>query len=147
MKKLLGILVLGLLWCNIVLSETVAEKRTLYISNNLSAEFTECRQYYLIGIEAIKTHDPDSELINQYFNASKTAGEIAYALGVEAGMSDEAMLARSELLTDVMMKSINNNWANMSVLILKYAEFCKDLIENPEERNQYWINKAHEKYK
>ena len=54
------------------------------------------------------------------------------------------------LLTSVaitVQKSINNDFTNMSVLFLEYGEFCKSLIDTPEIRNQYWINKAFEKYK
>ena len=46
-----------------------------------------------------------------------------------------------------MFKSINNDFTNMSVLFLKYGKLCKNLIDKPEIRSQYWINKAFEKYK
>ena len=46
-----------------------------------------------------------------------------------------------------MLKPLNNNYANISILLNKYGEKCKSMIETPEVRNQYWINKASEKYK
>ncbi len=32
-------------------------------------------------------------------------------------------------------------------VVKKYGEKCKSMIETPEVRNQFWINKANEKYK
>ena len=39
------------------------------------------------------------------------------------------------------------NLSNLIIILLnKYGEKCKSMIETPEVRNQYWINKANEKY-
>ena len=147
MKKFLGILVLVLLWCNISFAETTEEKRSHYIYNNLSLEYTECQHYYLIASEAVKTNDPDTNMIKNFLQSSKLSSELAFMYGQEAGMTVEAMLARAEILVKEMLKPLNNNYANISILLNKYGEKCKSMIETPEVRNQYWINKANEKYK
>ena len=147
MKKLLGIIVLSLLWSSFALAETVEEKRSSYIYNNLSSEYTECQHYYLIASEAMKTNDPDAKIIKNALDSSKLAGELAFMYGDEAGMTVDGMLARSKLFVDVMLKSMDNNYANISVLLIEYGEKCKSMIETPEVRNQFWINKANEKYK
>ena len=147
MKKLLGIVVLGLLWCNISFSETIEEKRSHYIYNNLSSEYSECQHYFLIGSEALKTNNPDPKVVKNFVDSSKLAGKLSFMYGQEAGMAVEAMLARTNLIVDDMLKSLNNNYANISILLVKYGEKCKAMIDNPEIRNQYWINKAYEKYK
>ena len=147
MKKLFSkILVLGLLLSGNVYSETTEEKRSLYIYNNLSSEYTECQHYYLIASEAVKTNDPDSDVIKNFLQSSKLSSELAFMYGQEAGMTVEAMLARTKILVKEMLKPLNNNYANISILLNKYGEKCKSMIETPEVRNQYWINKANEKY-
>ena len=147
MKKLFSkILVLGLLLSGNVYSETTEEKRSLYIYNNLSSEYTECQHYYLIASEAVKTNDPDSDVIKNFLQSSKLSSELAFMYGQEAGMTVEAMLARTKILVNEMLKPLNNNYANISILLNKYGEKCKSMIDTPEVRNQYWINKANEKY-
>ena len=147
MKNLLGIITLGLLMISSAYAETVEEKRSHYIYNNLSSEYMECQHYYLIASEAMKTNDPDSKIIKNAVDSSKLAGELAFMYGDEAGMTVDGMLARSKLYVDDMLKSMDNNYANISVLLIKYGEKCKSMIETPEVRNQFWINKANEKYK
>ena len=147
MKIFLSILVVGFLLSGNVYSETTEEKRSLYIYNNLSSEYTECQHYYLIASEAVKTNDPDSDVIKNFLQSSKLSSELAFMYGQEAGMTVEAMLARTKILVNEMLKPLNNNYANISILLNKYGEKCKSMIETPEVRNQYWINKASEKYK
>lgn len=146
MKIFLSILVVGFLLSGNVYSETTEEKRSLYIYNNLSSEYTECQHYYLIASEAVKTNDPDSDVIKNFLQSSKLSSELAFMYGQEAGMTVEAMLARTKILVNEMLKPLNNNYANISILLNKYGEKCKSMLETPEVRNQYWINKANEKY-
>jgi hypothetical protein len=147
MKIFLSILVVGFLLSGNVYSETTEEKRSLYIYNNLSSEYTECQHYYLIASEAVKTNDPDSDVIKNFLQSSKLSSELAFMYGQEAGMTVEAMLARTKILVNEMLKPLNNNYANISILLNKYGEKCKSMIDTPEVRNQYWINKANDKYK
>jgi len=85
-------------------------------------------------------------VIKNFLQSSKLSSELAFMYGQEAGMTVDGMLARSKLFVDEMLKSMDNNYANISVLLIKYGEKCKSMIETPEVRNQYWINKANEKY-
>ena len=147
MKKTLLIIVLSLFLGGNTYAETTEEKRSLYIYNNLSSEYTECQHYYLIASEAVKTNDPDSDVIKNFLQSSKLSSELAFMYGQEAGMTVDGMLARSKLFVDEMLKSMDNNYANISVLLVRYGEKCKSMIETPEVRNQFWINKANEKYK
>ena len=146
MKKLLAIIVLGLLFSGNVSAETLEKKRGNYIYNNLSFEYNECQHYFMIMSEAIRTNNPDPKLIKNYVDNSKLVGDIAFMYGEDANMSLDGMLARSKQISDKMLKSLSNNFANIAVLQVKYADLCKGLVESPELRNQYWINKANKKY-
>ena len=145
MKKLF--LLFYILSISTSFAETIEEKRSNYIYNNLSLEYTECQHYYLIASEAVKTNNPDSNTIKNFLQSSKLSSELAFMYGQEAGMTVEAMLARTEILVKEMLKPLNNNYANISILLNKYGEKCKSMLETPEIRNQFWINKAYEKYK
>ena len=147
MKKLLGIVVLGLFYCNLSMAESIDQKRNRYIYNNLSMDYNACQHYFLIMSEALRENNGDPAVVKNYVDSSKLASELAFSYGLKSGVSNEAMLARSKILIDEMFKSINNDFTNMSVLFLKYGKLCKNLIDKPEIRSQYWINKAFEKYK
>jgi len=145
-KKLFGIIIL-VLWCNVSVSETTEEKIDNYIYNNLSFEYIECQHYLMIMSEALRTNNPDPKLIKNYVDNAKLVSDIAFSYGEEAGMSLEGMIARSKQISNKMLKSLDNNFANIAVIQVKYADLCRSLIESPEIRNQFWINKANEKYK
>ncbi|WP_440928776.1 hypothetical protein [Candidatus Pelagibacter sp.] len=146
MKKQILIILITLGFVENVFAETLQEKIDKYIFNNLSFEYIECQHYLMIMSEALKTNNPDPKLVKNYVDNAKLVSEIAFMYGEEAGMSIEGMLARSKQISDKMLKSLNNNFANIAVIQVKYADFCKSLIETPEIRNQYWIIKAQEKY-
>jgi len=147
MKKLFStILVLGLLLSGNTNAETVQEKIDNYVFNNLSFEYTECQHYLMIMSEALKTNNPDPAIIKNYVENAKLVSDIAFMYGEEAGISIEAMMARSKQISNKMLKSLDNSFANISVIQLEYSDKCRSMIETPEVRNQYWLNKAFKKY-
>ena len=115
MKKLLGIVVLGLLLVSNVYGETVDQKRNHYIYNNLSMDYNACQHYFLIMSEALKTNDSDPSKVKNFVDSSKLASQLAFSYGVDAGLTNEAMLARSKILINEMLKSINNDFTNIEI--------------------------------
>jgi hypothetical protein len=57
---------------------------------------------------------------------------LQYATGKLAGMSDEAT-AHFAMVLDSINNDIDKNCVNISVIIKKYAKFCKALAENPDQ--------------
>jgi hypothetical protein len=77
---------------------------------------------------------------NMDASSFKQSGEFAYMLAAKAS-NDKVTQARIELDVKAMMKEIDNNWSNGAILINKYGESCKEIIENPEGRLEYWLSK------
>ena len=144
-KKTLKIVVLSLLLSGNAYTETNTEKIQKYISNNLSYEYIECLQFYQILHEATKD-EASAKLLKNLKAGADLASEAAFYHGVEAGMSNEGLVARMKIIVKQLLKSMDNNYANISVLTLEYGEKCKDMIQNPENRNNYWLQKGIEKY-
>ena len=44
------------------------------------------------------------------------------------------LVARMRLAHDALMKDINNSCVNVSILQERYATFCKDLAQHPDQR-------------
>ena len=100
--------------------------------SNLADEFATCAAYYMLasqGHDTLKNNDSLNRAIELSLHMSR-------------GLSnDKVTLARLELSLKEMTKEIDFSWYNMSILINKYADFCKNLLEKPEHRLMYWLNK------
>ena len=51
------------------------------------------------------------------------------------------MSARVKMAFQRMQDEMGSDFINFSVILDKYAYYCKDVIEKPEQRIQYWENK------
>jgi tetratricopeptide (TPR) repeat protein len=96
---------------------------------NLADDYAQCDAYYNLFNAAAKSENrtPPS------FGAATTANNML--LFLEKGNTKKA-LSRYELSIKNAKEVINaEGWSR---LILKYGEFCKGLLENPDERIKYW---------
>jgi hypothetical protein len=53
----------------------------------------------------------------------------------------EVLAARMKIAMDEQMKLMKYDYSNMSILLVKYKDLCKAVIENPDKRFQYWLGK------
>jgi hypothetical protein len=108
--------------------------------NELSNEFAQCYAFYRIELscsEAQLTPDVKAGLTN----AIDTTIRSIYLYGRAAGVSDAASLANVKLAFKSLMADTNTNCLNISVILVKYADSCKALVEHPETRfNQLITN-------
>lgn len=101
--------------------------------SNLASELSECTAYYLLLSGQLEKQNKDSSDI-------KKSGGYAYSLA-EMISNKKVTKARIELHAKVMLKEIENNWSNGAILIHKYGESCKEILESPENRIEYWLSK------
>lgn len=103
--------------------------------NNFASELVECAAYYDIGAEGIRrTGNLD------YAAASEKAAKTA--LGIARQYSrDDVVLARYKLAMEGHIKTIDGNYSNLSLLIVKYKDICKQAIETTQDRLNYWRKK------
>jgi hypothetical protein len=110
-----------------------ADKRAV---NELSGEMLECSVYFLISATCLQGNpDPRIPQLTKSLNEqASNIGGLAISTGQVVGVTVEAQSARSKLMRDDMIKLLNNNCTNISVLLEKYSNFCKQLTENVEPR-------------
>ena len=138
MKKLLVILALSFLFSGNAISD---EKKT-YVLNNLQEDFTTCYSYFKIAEEGFsRGKNVDEKTIAGLRRSSEISLQSAYLVGEELNMKIEAMKARVKMSFEKMQKEIGSDFINFSVILDKYAYYCKEVIEKPEERMTYWENK------
>ena len=138
MKKFL----LTIIFTLVIIGASSADEKQTYVLNNLQEDFTTCYSYYKIAGEGIsRGRELDQETIDGLNRAAEIALESAYLIGQQLNMKTEAMSARVKMAFQRMQDEMGSDFINFSVILDKYAYYCKDVIEKPEQRIQYWENK------
>ncbi len=96
---------------------------------NLADDYAQCDAYYNLFNAAAKSENRTPPSLE----AATTASNML--LFLEKGNTNKA-LSRYELSIKNAKEVINaEGWSR---LVFKYSEFCKGLLENPDERIKYW---------
>jgi len=146
MKKVILILVAGLLLSGNAFSDTNSELRYLYVNSNMSHEFTTCYSYYQLAVIVLETNDPNNPENIGMMKTRDLASDGVLLFGKEAGLSVEALLARGAMEVDIMLKEIDNNFGNIAVLANKYGKSCKKLLNDPIPKVDHWKNLSLKKF-
>ena len=138
MKKILGIVVLSLLFSG----NAISDEKQKYVLSNLQEDFTTCYSYFKIAEEGLsRGTNVDKETIAGLRRSSEISLQSAYLVGEELNMKLEAMSARVKMSFEKMKKEMGSDFINFSIILDKYAYYCRDVIEKPEERMSYWEKK------
>ena len=143
MKKFLGILVLGLFLNS---SNAFSDAINDYIFTNLQQDYTNCYCYYKIseeGVKRSKTSLKDDE-VEKLAEAAERSLMGAFKVGEALNMKQEAMTARVKISLESMKEEVDEDYVNISILIDKYGYLCRDLINDPKSRVDYWRQKYSE---
>ncbi len=66
-------------------------------------------------------------------------------VGKLGGITTEASLALYQLFLEEYRKKIKGNANNLPVLILKYKDICKQVVDNPDSRLDFYKNEYKKK--
>lgn len=106
-------------------------------TNELSSEYAECAALFHIGLRCFGDQLATEPQAKKNYEASASlATKMVYALGKQSGVSDAALLARSELAMKQLTGLIEQSCRNISVIQLRYGDRCKGLMNNPAQRLQ-----------
>lgn len=156
MKKILKIIILALLINSQVLADTQnefiieqtkEEKRAKYVLLNMQQDYITCYSFYKIGAEYVRKSNGDSNVIKGIEKSSDSSLKLAYETGEIMGMTADKMSSKVESEIKNQLDLIDNNFNNASILLEKYAQTCKNLIENKKQRISFWEKKALDKFK
>ena len=103
------------------------------ILHEMSSEFAYCASYYGIS-QTCAERSGAKELAKQLDGPIDKASDASLKFGTESGMTQEAVDAFILLTVRSFRDLIHDDCANLSIAILKYAESCKALMENPTGR-------------
>lgn len=104
-----------------------------------SSEAAQCAAYYAVAKKCAE-NGGRLALSNRLQRAFDSASELQFFTGRAAGMTKRAMRASLKLSLKVAEESIRSSCVNISVLIVKYSDACKFLLEHPDDRIQILMN-------
>ena len=115
--------------------------------DNAAHEFASCAAYYTI-VQVGALNSNKQELADTYKSMSGEA--LGYSLTLTKKNRDEEMAlkvvaARVSMDSDSMIKTIEKNTSNISLLMDKYAYRCQWIMENPVEAVKEWTQAAIDK--
>ena len=139
MKKLV-ILLLTLAPFSTFAQEGVKEKKVAkYVMENIQKDYVNCYSFYKVAAESFKKAGKEKHVIDSLESSADIALKYNYDLGEIMGLNPEVM---AQMTKDKVGEFINLANKNFSSLADKYGLVCKNLVENPEQRTNYWGKKG-----
>lgn len=133
--KIIILLFYFLFLSNNSFADNLTEKRKVWINSNLINENANCYSYYSIKEQKLN-NKTDFKDIKIAFTKN------VFALGKEINIKDESLFSKVKSNFEILKKEMNNDYNNFVKLELRFENFCKKLLNKPQERLVYWSNKS-----
>lgn len=127
-------MVLGAVTLGAMFAQSAVAYEPEQAGNNLAHDFAQCAAYYSLVSKGIGP---------KYAKAAEDAGKVAkLALQGSVEMSNAKVTkARFEMALKSMIKDMDNDFKNFSVVMNEYSDLCDELMDNPQARYKYWSEK------
>ena len=133
MKRILFVTIIGM---SLFVSQSIYAYDEERATANLASDLAECSAYYIIAGEALRRNGKE-DLAQEALEAS----DRAYVYAIKFSDS-KVTAARVRAAFDKQRKEMNHDFSNFPILVIKYQEMCKDALESPEKRLEYWLRKT-----
>jgi len=139
MKKILLIIFISIT-LPLHANENAKEKKIAkYVMENIQKDYVNCYSFYKVAAESFKKLGKEQQLIDSLEKSADVTLKYNYDLGEIMGLNPEVM---AQMTKDTVNNFINLASKDFSLLAKKYGLVCKNLVENPEERTNYWEDKG-----
>jgi hypothetical protein len=116
------------------------DKKKAWINSNLIDDHAVCYVFYQTSEEGLNRDTAKPKV--DYKNLTDAIINKMFILAKNSSIKEETVLAKIELTMNDFKKQMGGDFKNYSIVLNKYAQFCKDLIVNPEPRMRYWVDRA-----
>ena len=139
MKKVLLIIFISMTFSLHANEDAKEGKIARYVMENIQKDYVNCYSFYKVASESFRKAGKDKELINSLEKSADVALKYNYDLGEIMGLNPEVMSQMTKDKVNDFVKLANKDFASLAK---KYGLVCKNLVENPEQRTNYWENKG-----
>ena len=120
--------------------ETVREKKIAkYVMENIQKDYVDCYSFYKVAAESFKKAGKEKQVIASLEESADVALKYNYDLGEIMGLNPEVMAQMTKDKINEFVKLANKNFSSLAK---KHGMVCKNLVENPEQRTNYWEKKG-----
>jgi hypothetical protein len=105
-----------------------------YALNRLHDEMSQCYAFYMLTAEGLRKRDPENALIERMETVGDAVMRYMHGIQQMIGMSEEAGLARTRMRTSQQLQAMGGDYVNFAILLERYADFCKQLVDRPKDR-------------
>ncbi len=121
-------------------NESVKEKKIAkYVMENIQKDYVNCYSFYKVAAESFKKAGKEKQLIDSLEKSADVTLKYNYELGEIMGLNPEVM---AQMTKDTVNNFVNLANKDFSLLAKKYGLVCKNLVEKPEDRTNYWEDKG-----
>ena len=142
MKKLLGIVVLGLLLSVNTYANTPVQQ---FVFEKLYDEYSKCTVYYKFtgrGIERKKDvaelTEKENSFLNEMNNLSKESEKNMFFFAQKLKISNQDVQSNIKNIYTSFLDIAGRDYSKTEILNEKYYHICVSAIEDPESRMVYW---------
>tara|TARA_B100001540_G_scaffold289473_1_gene285461 strand:+ start:122 stop:556 length:435 start_codon:yes stop_codon:yes gene_type:complete len=139
MKKVLLIIFISMTFSLHANEDAKEGKIARYVMENIQKDYVNCYSFYKVASESFRKAGKDKELINSLEKSADAALKYNYDLGEIMGLNPEVMSQMTKDKVNDFVKLANKDFSSLAK---KYGLVCKNLVENPEQRTNYWENKG-----
>ena len=139
MKKVLLIIVISMTFSLHADEDAKEGKIARYVMENIQKDYVNCYSFYKVASESFRKAEKDKELINSLEKSADAALKYNYDLGEIMGLNPEVMSQMTKDKVNDFVKLANKDFSSLAK---KYGLVCKNLVEDPEQRTNYWENKG-----
>ena len=144
MKKII-LLILIIAPFSLNANESAKEKKVAkYVMENIQKDYVNCYSFYKVAAESFKKSGKEKKIIDSLEESADVALKYNYDLGEIMGLNPEVM---SQMTKDNVNKFVELAKKDFSLLAKNYGMICKNLVENPEQRTNFWESKGNKKFK
>ena len=101
----------------------------------------ECAAYFGVMSVALENSN-NSDGAKKYNEFRDKALERAAMITEQAGRKPETVGARFKMAVDDMVKRIDKNTSNVSILMSDYNDLCIEVMTDVEKRGRYWTQQG-----
>lgn len=139
MKKLITLLII-IFPFSLIADENPKDKKVAkYVMENIQKDYVNCYSFYKVAAESFKKAGKDKQVIDSLEASADVALKYNYDLGEIMGLNPEVM---AQMTKDKVSEFVNLANKDFTSLAKEHGMICKNLVENPEQRTDYWENKG-----
>ncbi len=115
-----------------------------YVMENIQKDYVNCYSFYKVAAESFKKAGKDKNIIDSLEKSADISLKYNYDLGEIMGLNPEVMAQMTKDKIDKFVNLANKDFASLAK---EHGLVCKNLVENPEKRTDFWEKKGKIKFK